>query len=62
MRIRPNTAAQISSDATSPDLEAPMIARRSSARITWVRDRALTLTLMAMFLLFLAGQLVTGFA
>jgi hypothetical protein len=28
----------------------------------WIRDRALTLTLMAMFLLFLVGQLVTGLA
>lgn len=28
----------------------------------WIRDRALTLTLMAMFLLFLAGQLFTGLA
>lgn len=27
----------------------------------WIRDRALTLVLMAMFLLFLAGQVVTGF-
>jgi hypothetical protein len=27
-----------------------------------IRDRALTLTLMAMFLLFLVGQLVTGLA
>ena len=30
--------------------------------MTWLRDRALTLALMAMFLLFLAGQLITGFA
>ena len=30
--------------------------------MAWIRDRALTLALMAMFLLFLAGQLVTGFA
>jgi hypothetical protein len=30
--------------------------------MTWIRDRALTLLLMAMFLLFLGGQLVTGFA
>lgn len=30
--------------------------------MTWIRDRALTLALMAMFLLFLAGQLVTGLA
>ena len=29
--------------------------------IAWLRDRALTLTLMACFLVFLAGQLVTGF-
>jgi len=28
----------------------------------WIRDRALTLVLMAMFLLFLIGQLATGFA
>ena len=28
----------------------------------WIRDRALTLTLMAMFLLFLVGQCLTGFA
>jgi len=28
----------------------------------WVRDRALTLTLMAMFLLFLGGQVFTGLA
>lgn len=27
----------------------------------WIRDRALTLVLMVMFLLFLAGQVVTGF-
>ena len=30
--------------------------------MAWIRDRALTLTLMAMFLLFLAAQLITGFA
>ena len=30
--------------------------------MAWIRDRALTLTLMAMFLLFLGGQLITGFA
>jgi hypothetical protein len=30
--------------------------------LAWIRDRALTLALMAMFLLFLAGQLITGFA
>ena len=30
--------------------------------MAWIRDRALTLVLMAMFLLFLAGQLFTGFA
>ena len=30
--------------------------------MAWIRDRALTLVLMAMFLLFLAGQLITGFA
>ena len=30
--------------------------------MAWIRDRALTLALMAMFLLFLAGQLLTGFA
>ncbi|HET9370665.1 MAG TPA: DUF6766 family protein [Vicinamibacterales bacterium] len=28
----------------------------------WLRDRALTLVLMAMFLIFLAGQFLTGFA
>jgi len=28
----------------------------------WIRDRALTLVLMVMFLLFLAGQLITGLA
>ena len=28
----------------------------------WIRDRALTLVLRAMFLLFLGGQLLTGFA
>ena len=28
----------------------------------WIRDRGLTLLLMAMFLLFLVGQLITGFA
>ena len=39
-----------------------MIARRRGALMAWIHDRALTLTLMAMFLLFLAGQLVTGFA
>ena len=27
---------------------------------SWIRDRALTLVLMAMFLVFLAGQLLTG--
>src|SRR4029450_10355432 len=30
--------------------------------MAWLRDRALTLVLMGMFLIFLAGQLVTGFA
>jgi hypothetical protein len=30
--------------------------------MTWIRDRALTLALMAMFLVFLAGQLFTGLA
>jgi len=30
--------------------------------MAWIRDRALTLALMAMFLLFLAGQLLTGLA
>jgi len=30
--------------------------------MTWIRDRALTLVLMALFLLFLAGQLLTGLA
>ena len=30
--------------------------------MTWVRDRALTLALMAMFLLFLVGQMITGLA
>jgi len=39
-----------------------MIARRSDAWMAWIHDRALTLTLMAMFLLSLVGQLVTGFA
>ena len=29
--------------------------------IAWLRDRALTLVLMACFLVFLAGQLITGF-
>jgi hypothetical protein len=29
--------------------------------MTWIRDRALTLTLMALFLLFLVGQGLTGF-
>ena len=29
--------------------------------VAWIRDRALTLAMMAMFLLFLAGQMVTGF-
>ena len=33
-----------------------------NAAMTWIRDRALTLALMAMFLLFLVGQLVTGLA
>ena len=28
----------------------------------WIRDRSLTLTLMATFLLFLGGQVITGFA
>jgi hypothetical protein len=28
--------------------------------MTWIRDRALTLVLVVMFLLFLAGQLITG--
>jgi hypothetical protein len=30
--------------------------------MAWIRDRALTMTLMAMFLLFLVGQGLTGFA
>ena len=30
--------------------------------MAWIRDRALTLSLMAMFLVFLAGQLFTGLA
>ena len=30
--------------------------------MTWIRDRALTLALVAMFLVFLVGQLFTGFA
>jgi uncharacterized protein DUF6766 len=30
--------------------------------MVWIRDRALTLALMTLFLLFLAGQLITGFA
>ena len=30
--------------------------------MAWIRDRALTLGLMTMFLLFLVGQLITGFA
>ena len=30
--------------------------------MAWIRDRALTLVLMAMFLLFLVGQGLTGFA
>ena len=30
--------------------------------MAWLRDRALTLALMTLFLLFLAGQLITGFA
>jgi hypothetical protein len=30
--------------------------------VAWIRDRALTLTLMAMFLLFLVGQMFTGLA
>jgi len=30
--------------------------------MTWMRDRALTLVLMALFLVFLAGQLLTGLA
>jgi len=34
---------------------------REGTVIAWLRDRALTLVLMACFLLFLAGQLVTGF-
>ena len=29
--------------------------------MAWIRDRALTLVLMAMFLLFLVGQCLTGF-
>ena len=29
--------------------------------VAWIRDRALTLAMMAMFLLFLGGQLITGF-
>ena len=33
---------------------------RAGAIVLWLRDRALTLALMAMFLLFLAGQLWTG--
>ena len=30
--------------------------------LKWIRDRALTLALMALFLVFLAGQFLTGFA
>jgi hypothetical protein len=30
--------------------------------VEWIRDRGLTLLLMAMFLLFLVGQAVSGFA
>jgi hypothetical protein len=30
--------------------------------VDWIRDRGLTLLLMAMFLLFLVGQLISGFA
>jgi hypothetical protein len=30
--------------------------------MSWIRDRGLTLSLMAMFLLFLVGQLITGIA
>jgi hypothetical protein len=29
--------------------------------LSWIRDRALTIVLMAMFLVFLAGQYVAGF-
>ncbi len=35
--------------------------RSRGMTVAWIRDRALTLAMMAMFLLFLAGQLVTGF-
>ena len=37
-------------------VEAPMTV------IAWIRDRALTLVLMAMFLLSLVGQVFTGLA
>jgi len=39
-----------------------MTARGGETALGWIRDRALTLVLMAMFLLFLAGQLLTGWA
>src|SRR4030095_2571073 len=43
-------------------VRTPMIARRSDAWLARIPDRALTMTLMAMFLLSLVGQLVTGLA
>jgi hypothetical protein len=42
--------------------EARQRTLRGGDAVKWIRDRALTLTLMTMFLLFLAGQLITGFA
>ena len=39
----------------------PSLSRRvREVHVEWFRDRALTLVLMAMFLVFLAAQLVTG--
>jgi hypothetical protein len=37
-----------------------LFASRAVTLMAWIRDRALTLALTAMFLLFLAGQLLTG--
>jgi hypothetical protein len=39
-----------------------MTSRGGVPVMAWIRDRALTLVLMAMFLVFLAGQVLTGWA
>lgn len=44
------------------DRGAAATGSRGQTATAWIRDRGLTLSLMAMFLLFLAGQLFTGIA